>query len=203
MTPVLLFGVEPAFFLLHHMPDPTDSLDDGTGLAALMQRLYRLILEAAFADASLLGIPVEWDLENPFVQDVLDALADEVRGVAETTKDEIRALIGRQAAEGWTLDELAEQLEQSGVTRSAARAAIIARTETTRAYSLGSITAFQVSGVVDRLEWLTAQDEKTCPECAALDGQVTVMGQSFDGGVMFPPAHPNCRCAILPVLKED
>ena len=123
--------------------------------------------------------------------------------IAKVPKDEIRALVGRQAAEGWTIDELAAELERSGVTRSAARAAIIARTETTRAYSLGSIAAFQVSGVVDRLEWLTAQDEKTCPECAALDGQVAAMGQSFDGGVMFPPAHPNCRCAILPVLKED
>ena len=185
------------------MPDPTDNLDDGTGLAALMRRLYPLLVEAAFADASAFGISVDWDLDNPFVQDVLDALADEVKGVAETTKDEIRALVGRQAAEGWTIDQLAAELEQSGVTRSAARAAIIARTETTRAYSLGSIAAFQVSGVVDRLEWLTAQDEKTCPECAALDGQVAAMGQSFDGGVMFPPAHPNCRCAILPVLKED
>ena len=58
------------------MPDPTDSLDDGTGLAALMQRLYRLILEAAFAYASLLGIPVEWDLENPIVQDGLDARSE-------------------------------------------------------------------------------------------------------------------------------
>ncbi len=168
-----------------------------------MRRLYPLLIEAAFADASLAGLPVDWDLENPFVQDVLDALADEVKGVAETTKDEIRALVGRQAAEGWTLDELADALEQSGITRSASRAAIIARTETTRAYSLGSIAAFQVSGVVDRLEWLTAQDEKTCPECSALDGRVTDMGKAFDGGVMFPPAHPNCRCALLPVLKEE
>ena len=183
--------------------DPTDSLDDGSLLQSLMRRLYPLLVEAAFADAAALGIAVDWDLENPFVQDALDALADEVKNVAETTKDEIRALVGRQAAEGWTIDELAAELERSGVTRSAARAAIIARTETTRAYSLGSIAAFQVSGVVDRLEWLTAQDEKTCPECAALDGQVAAMGQSFDGGVMFPPAHPNCRCAILPVLKED
>ena len=185
------------------MPDPTDNLDDGTGLAALMRRLYPLLVEAAFADASAFGISVDWDLDNPFVQDVLDALADEVRGVAETTKDEIRALVGRQAAEGWSIDDLAQAIEQAGVTRSAARATIIARTETTRAYSLGSIAAFQVSGVVDRLEWLTAQDEKTCPECAALDGQVTEMWKSFDGGVMFPPAHPSCRCAILPVLKED
>lgn len=179
--------------------DPTDNLDDGSLLVALMRRLYPLLIEAAFTDASALGIAVDWDLDNPFVQDVLDALADEVKGVAETTKDEIRALVGRQAAEGWSIDELAQALEP----RSAARAAIIARTETTRAYSLGSIAAFQVSGQVDRLEWLTAQDEKTCPECAALDGQVTDMGKSFDGGVMFPPAHPNCRCAILPVLKED
>lgn len=183
--------------------DPTDSLDDGSLLVALMRRLYPLLIEAAFTDASALGIAVDWDLDNPFVQDVLDALADEVKGVAETTKDEIRALVGRQAAEGWSIDDLADALEQSGVTRSAARAAIIARTETTRAYSLGSIAAFQVSGQVDRLEWLTAQDEKTCPECSALDGTVTEMGKAFDGGVMFPPAHPNCRCALLPVLKED
>ncbi len=183
--------------------DPTDNLDDGSLLVALMRRLYPLLVEAAFADASAFGIAVDWDLDNPFVQDVLDALADEVKNVAETTKDEIRALVGRQAAEGWTLDELADAIEQSGVTRSASRAAIIARTETTRAYSLGSIAAFQVSGQVDRLEWLTAQDEKTCPECSALDGTVTEMGKAFDGGVMFPPAHPNCRCALLPVLKED
>lgn len=182
--------------------DPTDNLDDGGLLQSLMRRLYPLLVEAAFADASAFGISVDWDLENPFVQDVLDALADEVKNVAETTKDEIRALVGRQAAEGWSIDELAQAIEQAGVTRSAARATIIARTETTRAYSLGSIAAFQVSGVVDRLEWLTAQDEKTCPECSALDGQVIDMGKSFDGGVMFPPAHPNCRCALLPVLKE-
>lgn len=185
------------------MTDVTDSLDDGTGLAALMRRLYPLVVEAAFADVAGRGIAVAWDLANPFVQDVLDALADEVKGVAETTKDEIRALVGRQAAEGWSIDELASALERTGVTRSSVRAAVIARTETTRAYSLGSIAAFQVSGVVDRVEWLTAEDEKTCPECARLDGQITSLGKSFDGGVYFPPAHPNCRCAILPVLREE
>ena len=185
------------------MPDPTDSLDDGTGLVALLRRLYPLVVEAAFADAAELGIAVVWELDNPFVQDVLDALADQVVGVAETTKDEIRALVGRQAAEGWSIDELAEAIQQAGVTRSTSRATAIARTETTRAYSLGSLAAFEVSGQVDRVEWITAQDEKTCPICEPLDGRVVAMGNPFDGGVYFPPAHPNCRCALLPVLKGD
>ena len=185
------------------MPDPTTSMDNGSTLATLMRGLYPLLVEAAFTDAAAQGLGVAWDLDNPFVQDTLDALADQVVGIAETTKDEIRALVGRQAAEGWSLDELADAIRQAGITRSAARAATIARTETTRAYSLGSIAAFQVSGQVDRLEWLTAQDEKTGPECAALDGRIVALGKAFDGGVYFPPAHPNCRCAILPVLNED
>ena len=185
------------------MPDPTDSMDDGSALAALMRGLYPLLVEAAFTDATGLGLSVAWDLDNPFVQDVLDALADQVVGVAETTKDEIRALVGRQAAEGWSLDELADAIQQAGVTRSASRATAIARTETTRAYSLGSLAAFEVSGQIDRVEWLTAQDEKTCPICEPLDGRVVALGNPFDGGVYFPPAHPNCRCALLPVLKED
>lgn len=185
------------------MPDPTDSLDDGTVLAGLMRRLYPLIVEAAFGDAASLGLTVAWELDNPFVQDVLDALADQVKGVAETTRDEIRALVGRQAAEGWSIDELAEAMQQAGVTRSAARATTIARTETTRAYSLGSLAAFEVSGQVDRVGWLTTQDEKTCPICEPLDGRIVAIGKPFDSGVYFPPAHPSCRCAILPVLKED
>lgn len=183
--------------------DPTDKLDDGADLVALMRRLYPLLVEAAFVDASQLGLSVTWSLENPYVLDVLDELAKQVRSVAETTKEEIRYLVARQATEGWSVDQLAEEITRYGEIRSLTRATVIARTETTRAYSLGSIAAFQVSGVVDRLEWLTAQDEKTCPECAALDGQVADMGKAFGGGVMFPPAHPNCRCAILPVLKED
>ena len=168
------------------MPDPTDSLDDGSTLATLMRGLYARLLEAAFADAAASGIGVAWDLANPYVQDVLDALAEQVRGVAETTRDEIRALVARQ-------DQLAK-------VRSATRAAVIARTETARAYALGSLAAWQVSGEVAASEWLTAGDELECPICAPLNGQQANLGRPFAGGLYFPPAHPNCRCALLPVL---
>ena len=182
------------------MPDPTDNLDTGDALARLLSRFYPALIEAAFVDAAGLGLDVAFALDNPFVQDVLDELAKEVVGMAETTRDEIRALVGRQAAEGWSLDELADAIEQHGITRSASRAAAIARTESARAYSLGSIAAYTVSGQVGGLEWLTAEDERTCPTCAPLNGRQVNLGSAFDGAIRFPPAHTNCRCALRPVL---
>lgn len=182
------------------MADPLDSLDDGSALATLMRHLYPRLLESAFVDAAAQGLTVTWTLDNPFVQDVLDALAEQVQAVAETTRDEIRALVGRQASEGWSLEQLAAELDHLAEVRSATRAEVIARTETARAYSLGSLAAYTVSGQVAATEWLTAGDERECAICAPLDGTQAALGQSFDGGIFFPPAHPNCRCAVRPVL---
>jgi SPP1 gp7 family putative phage head morphogenesis protein len=178
------------------MPAATDNLDDGADLRTLMRGFWPLILESAFDDADLIA----FDLANPYVQDALDELAKLVIGIADTTKDEIRALVGRQAAEGWSIDRLADELETLGEVRSRERALTIARTETARGYSLGSLAAYQISGVVDRIEWMTAADERTCPICAPLNGTTAAMGNTFEGGIGFPPAHPNCRCAIAPVI---
>jgi hypothetical protein len=45
--------------------------------------------------------------------------------------------------------------------------------------------------------WTTAADERTCPECAPLDGMVWP-----DGDGPAPPLHPSCRCARLPAFTE-
>lgn len=182
------------------MPDPTDNLDTGDALAAILRAELADKIEAAFVDAAGLGLDVAFALDNPFVQDVLDELAKEVVGIVETTRDEIRALVGRQAAEGWNIEQLADAIEQHGITRTESRAAAIARTESARAYSLGSIAAYTVSGQVGGLEWLTAEDERTCPTCAPLNGRQVNLGSAFDGAIRFPPAHTNCRCALRPVL---
>lgn len=45
----------------------------------------------------------------------------------------------------------------------------------------------------------TAQDERTCPECAPLDG----LSSAEDGpGLPIPPLHGNCRCLILRAGSE-
>ncbi len=45
--------------------------------------------------------------------------------------------------------------------------------------------------------WTTASDERTCPECAPLDGLAWP-----DGAGPVPPLHPSCRCARLPAFTE-
>ena len=48
---------------------------------------------------------------------------------------------------------------------------------------------------VSKVKWLTAQDERTCPECAPLDGRVFKIDEAPG-----PPKHPACRCTVVSVL---
>ena len=80
------------------------------------------------------------------------------------------------------------------------RAEDIAITEVTRAYALGNLAAWEASGVVGKSEWRTARDELVCPICAPLHGKQAALGETFDGIVASPPAHPKCRCSLAPVV---
>ncbi len=48
------------------------------------------------------------------------------------------------------------------------------------------------------LRWDATFDSRTCDWCADLDGEVRQPGEEFEDGVMHPPLHPNCRCAVVP-----
>ncbi len=71
------------------------------------------------------------------------------------------------------------------------RMEVIARTEVLRAHNQGRLKFHQQVGV-EKLEWMTMEDERVCPVCGPLDGRV------FDTGRFPPqPAHPNCRCTSV------
>jgi SPP1 gp7 family putative phage head morphogenesis protein len=187
------------------MPTDIDSmdLDEGDEIGALMRTLYPSVLRAAYGTAARqVGGGIRFDLANPRVQDTLDSLAMQVARVAETTREEIRGLVGKAAAEGWSIPELAQAIRQLGAIQSSSRARAIARTETTAAYSRGSILAFQDSGVVDEVEWLSTLDELTTPICQELHGKRVKIGAEFAPGIEHPPAHVNCRSAIMPVVRS-
>jgi hypothetical protein len=112
--------------------DPTAGMDSGDTIAKLMQPFYQALLEDAFLDAADAGVEAVFDLANPYVQATLDALTKQIRAVAETTKDDIRLLVGRQAEEGWSSEELAKQIRAKGDIASRSRSLTIARTERAR-----------------------------------------------------------------------
>ena len=71
------------------------------------------------------------------------------------------------------------------------RATLIARTETLRAHNEGRMAFYREVGV-EKVQWLTADDERTCPECAPLDRNVFEM---VDAPAL--PAHVHCRCTLV------
>lgn len=107
------------------------------------------------------------------------------------------------AREGATVGELNEALRQM---YSPARASVIAITETTRAFASGQRQAYQAEGI-ERWQWSTNRDDLVCPICGPLNNKIVPIGKPFavdqkQGAVTQPPAHPNCRCWVKPVVSN-
>jgi len=77
------------------------------------------------------------------------------------------------------------------------RATLIARTETLRAHNEGRKVFYREVGV-KKVKWITAHDERTCPECMPLDGKVFRI-EDAPG----PPKHPGCRCSETAFLGDS
>ncbi len=76
------------------------------------------------------------------------------------------------------------------------RALRISRTETIRIYNQAALSNYKANrDVVREWEWSAAESVRTCDECARLNGKRF----KLDSEQQPPPAHPNCRCAALPV----
>lgn len=147
-----------------------------------------------------------FDLTTQSVLDFLNKKGLEFcKSVNQTTRD----LILDQLAEGYKLGEdtatLSKRVKSVYDEASDSRAKMVARTEVLRANNFATIESYKQSGVVKKKEWLTAFDERTCPECEALDGKQVGLEVTFKsslGAVQEPPLHPQCRCTTIPVMEE-
>lgn len=126
--------------------------------------------------------------------------------IDESTRDYLREYVRGAMQEGWSNDKLADELKDA-YAFSDDRAMMIARTETAKASSTGALEGYKASGVVEGKRWLTAEDDKVSEECEANgksgpngDGILADLDGMFPSGDAAPPVHPNCRCALLPVV---
>jgi SPP1 gp7 family putative phage head morphogenesis protein len=88
------------------------------------------------------------------------------------------------------------------------RAMRIARTESNRFRNAGKLQAYKDSDVVKGKKWSSVMDGKTSGVCENLNGQVVGLNEYFvdsETGKEYdhPPALPNCRSTIVPVLKKE
>lgn len=141
--------------------------------------------------------------------------------VNEETDRRLKAAIAEGIANGEGTFEIGERIKTIYDQAEGYRSERIARTETIRASGFAHEEAWTQSGVVEGKEWFTAKDERVCEFCGPMDGGTRFLGQEFfdkdttyvgdKGGTLTfgfdsvetPPLHVNCRCALLPILKDN
>jgi hypothetical protein len=117
------------------------------------------------------------------------------KAIAKAGYDKIGTALADSIASGSSPAQAAKIITEK--IGDPARALTIAITEQNRAMSVAARFFYEEAGV-ERVEWNAVEP---CDICAPNDGQVVNLGQAFDSGDTEPPAHPNCRCALLPVIE--
>lgn len=123
-----------------------------------------------------------------------------ITSIARGRLDELAAVLADGLEQGRSPDEIGQALR--GIVDDPRRAYMIAVTETTRAVSAATLARYRDSGV-EAKEWATALDERVCPLCNGNQGDgVIPVAAVFSSGDDSPPAHPLCRCALMPAVVD-
>lgn len=78
------------------------------------------------------------------------------------------------------------------------RVQVLTRTGVQGAANTGAIITLRENApTVVAYEWLTARDERVCPICAPRDGKRYTL-DTWER----PPIHPQCRCTLVPILRD-
>ena len=106
-----------------------------------------------------------------------------------------------QMVENWGKGEDAFKDAFEDQYKGSARLDKIYRTEYVRAQNEGIVVRAKAAGHQYKM-WRCPNDERSCPECSAMDYEVVPIDEMFSGGVMTPGLHPNCRCVLISVADE-
>lgn len=191
--------------------------------AFLRDQKMRDVVSRALQDSADLGVSVaidqlegvgfafDWTLASVEARRWALAHTDILlQQLGTTTGNVVGQAVGRWVDNGEPLQSLINDLHP---TFGEKRSALVASTEVTRAYAQGAKDAYRASGVVARLVWQTANDERRCIFCGDLQGRTVGIDENFDTALSgdlrnrikpfaAPPAHPGCRCWLLPELSE-
>ncbi len=128
-----------------------------------------------------------------------------IRSMVGLTERQAAAVMKYQLtllAQGAEVTKAAVAAQRYSATLLNRRAEMIARTETVRASNDGQLEVWrraQAQGLIAldaKKRWIVTPDDRLCPRCAPLQGIEVLLSMPFPGGVLGPPLHPQCRCAL-------
>ena len=126
--------------------------------------------------------------------------ATAVRGINEETRRRLAQVIGDGIKNKRGIPGLTADIRKTFTDMKTSRAPVIARTETADALEQSFMDRSKDMGVTGK-RWVTFNPCEIC-EANEAEGDVPI-DHTFSSGDERPPAHPNCRCALAPVMLED
>jgi SPP1 gp7 family putative phage head morphogenesis protein len=124
---------------------------------------------------------------------------NELRGITGGVSQTIGRVLTEGLATGQGPRAIAGSMRTAVSSLGMARSLTMARTEIINAHADATLDRYGdvgVRDVVGQAEFLTAQDDRVCPDCIQLEGQT----YNIDEARGIIPVHPNCRCVWLPVI---
>lgn len=126
---------------------------------------------------------------------------DYIKGIQQTTGDQIRTIIEEGLKKGQSYTQTAKQISEQFDEFSRSRAQRIAVYETAQAYEQGNMLFAQSlkdDGIEMEKFYQTSEDDRVSELCRGNqdDGWIPI-DQYHKSGVQEPPGHLNCRCFEL------
>ena len=154
---------------------------------------------------------------SPEVRRALEKRKGKIATLVSNSERKIRKLIEQGINEGMGAAKIADLIKDNFNTLADAER--VARSETIWAHNEGIEQAWKQSGVVAYKVWDSSGDDRSCPFCRSMHGKKVSLDSDFIQkgdtltvkdtdieldyeNIAHPPLHPNCRCAIVPVIKE-
>jgi SPP1 gp7 family putative phage head morphogenesis protein len=129
-------------------------------------------------------------------QQLLQSQGIALKEMSETTTRDIGNAIADAVDLGMSAERSAKNIMRH--VANPARALSIAITEQNRAISYATVSRYKEAGL-EQMEW---EVSSPCDKCAKNANQVVPIGSQFNSGNTQPPAHPHCRCVLLPVIPD-
>ena len=135
--------------------------------------------------------------EQKMISMYRERVMSEIKGMTNAQSIGIKRAIVSGFQAGETVVDITKRVRE--VTAMTKRKAItIARTETLAAGNAAAKDRYRGVGV-EMVEWISAADDgRTCQECLDLNGSTYPIDETPE-----IPAHPNCRCTLVPYREKE
>lgn len=134
----------------------------------------------------------------PGLQNLLDNAMITIKGINNTRLIRLATTLSRSLSEGFSTKQTAKAIRME-LGASRVWSEMVARTETRRAVTAASMETYREADISYK-EWLTA--DGGCEICGEYESVGEIPLDEGWGDVDGPPAHPNCLCVVLPVVKS-